>query len=52
MHLIVDVNFFLCNFSEEENSKREIDFLNFIAVVIFKWCGYLSILTKELVANF
>ena len=43
IHLIVDVIFnvycFLCNLSEEKNSKGEIDLLNFIAVVvIFKRC--------------
>ena len=56
IHLVVDVIFnvycFLCNFSEEENSKGEIDLLNFIVVVIFKRCWYLSILTKELAATF
>ena len=56
IHLIVDVIFnvdcFLCNLSEEKNSKREIDLLNFIAVVIFKRCWYLSILTEELAAIF
>ena len=41
--IIVDVIFsvdcFLCNLSEEKNSKREIDLLNFIVVdVIFKRC--------------
>ena len=57
MHLIVDVifsvDYFLCNLSEEKNSKREIDLLNFIVVdVIFKLCGYLSILTKKPAAIF
>ena len=56
IHLIVDVisnvDCFLCNLSEEKKSKREIDLLNFIAVVIFKRCWYLSILTEELAAIF
>ena len=56
IHLIVDVIFnvgcFLCNLSEEKNSKDEIDLINFIVVAIFKRCWYLSILTKEHAAIF
>ena len=48
----LNVGFLLCNLFEEKNSKREIDSLNFIVVVIFKRCWYLSILTKELAATF
>ena len=56
IHLIVDVIFnvdcFLCNLSEENYLKREIDLLNFIVIVIFKQCRYLSTVTKELSAIF
>ena len=39
-------------YPKKKNSKREINLLNFIVVVIFKQCWYLSILTKEFIAIF